>query len=155
MEGGPRPDKSRLQCQNEYCERPQGHSKDECLSYGGGKAGQYWEGYKGPRDIHLHPDVRRRMRRERELARQPPTKPKTLPRRNVANIADTYQPEESRSSNQDLETSDTPEQISVAIPNKEELLLLVDAHEEVICATQALKSDTPHDPRIYHDTGAT
>ena len=56
-------------CKNEYCECPIGHTKAKCYAYGGGLVGKHTQDprYRGPDDIHLHPDAWRKMRREKAL----------------------------------------------------------------------------------------
>jgi hypothetical protein len=148
-DGNHRLERSKVQCENEYCERPRGHLKAECLAYGGGKAGQYWDGYKGPRDIHLHPDARRRMRREKELA-------KHSPGRSVANVMDSNQVVESRSSTQAATSNDSFEQISVAVPNQGNVLIFhAESKDDVVCTAKALNDNNPRSTKIFHDTGAT
>lgn len=44
-------------CANTWCKR-RGHFKEDCYMYGGGKAGKYPTGWTGPKDLHLHPNVR-------------------------------------------------------------------------------------------------
>ena len=56
-------------CDNEYCERPVGHSQKDCFVYKGGKQGQYPEWYKGSKLVHLPPTERARIRRDDEIAR--------------------------------------------------------------------------------------
>ncbi|KAJ7091811.1 hypothetical protein C8R44DRAFT_750443 [Mycena epipterygia] len=45
-------------CKNTFCETPVGHSKVDCFSSGGGKAGKYPEGFHGRKDVHLSPEAR-------------------------------------------------------------------------------------------------
>jgi hypothetical protein len=45
-------------CINRFCKRPKGHLQADCIAFGGGKAGQYPDWWRGPRDIHLHPSQR-------------------------------------------------------------------------------------------------
>ena len=47
-----------LRCSNKYCERPIGHTIENCFAYEGGKVGQYADWFKGPRNIHLPPHQR-------------------------------------------------------------------------------------------------
>jgi hypothetical protein len=54
-------------CDNTFCETPLGHVKDDCFSYGGGKAGKYPEGFRGRRDVHLAPEARIAARRKQAL----------------------------------------------------------------------------------------
>jgi hypothetical protein len=49
-----------LSCTNKWCDRKQGHTAENCVSYMGGKQGQYWDGWTGPRDIHLAPHLRKK-----------------------------------------------------------------------------------------------
>ncbi|KAJ7439130.1 hypothetical protein FB451DRAFT_1415930 [Mycena latifolia] len=45
-------------CNNVYCETPVGHTKADCFSYGGGKAGKYPVNFWGRKDVHLAPEAR-------------------------------------------------------------------------------------------------
>ncbi|KAF9075263.1 hypothetical protein BDP27DRAFT_1315787 [Rhodocollybia butyracea] len=67
--GAPAPSDNRQRRQGRrpapYSSRPQrrlgspvGHVKENCFSYGGGKAGQYPPDWNGRKDIHLSPDAR-------------------------------------------------------------------------------------------------
>jgi len=50
-----------------FCETPVGHTKADCFSYGGGKAGKYPENFRGKRDVHLAPEARIAARRKQAL----------------------------------------------------------------------------------------
>lgn len=145
----PRGDRSNLTCENKYCEKPLGHVKDNCLSYGGGKAGQYWDGYKGPTDIHHPPEMRIKLRREREIANR---RDKQGARSYSANVADS-----SSRSNENSHTEDSVEEVNAAIPNKESFYTFavgLDSADD-LCAGRAFQFSSPLDASIYHDTGAT
>ncbi|KAJ7884217.1 hypothetical protein B0H13DRAFT_2045923 [Mycena leptocephala] len=51
-------------CENTFCKTPAGHSKADCFSYGGGRAGKYPEGFRGRKDVHLSPEARIAARRK-------------------------------------------------------------------------------------------
>ncbi|KAJ7148967.1 hypothetical protein C8R43DRAFT_952212 [Mycena crocata] len=54
-------------CENVYCETPVGHTKADCFSYTGGKAGKYPENFRGRKDVHLSPEARTAARRKQAL----------------------------------------------------------------------------------------
>ncbi|KAJ7783766.1 hypothetical protein DFH07DRAFT_764194 [Mycena maculata] len=58
---------NRVFCENMYCETPVGHTKADCFSYGGGKAGKYPENFHGKRDVHLAPEARIAARRKQAM----------------------------------------------------------------------------------------
>ena len=49
----------KVNCTNPHCPNPYSrHSIDNCFSFGGKKCGDYPPWWKGPTDLHLHPDKR-------------------------------------------------------------------------------------------------
>jgi hypothetical protein len=54
-------------CSVKDCERPKGHTSENCFSFGGGKQGQYAPWWNGPKDIHL-PKSQRATRRAKTNA---------------------------------------------------------------------------------------
>ncbi|KAJ7939741.1 hypothetical protein B0H13DRAFT_2300445 [Mycena leptocephala] len=54
-------------CDNSFCETPIGHTKDDCFSYGGGKASKYPANFGGRKDVHLAPEARIAARRKQVL----------------------------------------------------------------------------------------
>jgi len=56
--------RSRIQgerfCTNPHCGAPSSHTFEECVAYGGGSQGKYGTYWKGPWNIHLHPQQRTR-----------------------------------------------------------------------------------------------
>jgi hypothetical protein len=149
-------DRNQKVCQNEYCDRPARHTKEECIAYGGGKAGQYWDGYRGPRDLHLPPDERQRQRREKALKDLRGTGPSRSrqPMRstsaNTINAAD----HGSRSQRLPASTTDSDAEAQAVFERGETYALLAGATDEV-CDPQAFRIDTSPNAAIYHDSGAT
>lgn len=143
-----RRDRSGLICANEHCERPRGHTIEECIAYGGGKVGQYWEKYKGPRDIHLHPVERNRQRRATELA--------TGNRQN-RNIQAVQIANEARSQSSTLSSGNSNIQTDLAITNQEPFYTFTVSLDSAVCNARAFKTTTAaaSDTAIYHDSGAT
>jgi hypothetical protein len=141
---------STLFCTNEFCETPRGHTAANCISYKGGKAGQYPETWTGRRDIHLHPDERRHRRRQEMQGSVTSNK---IPA--VNHVGSTPGP--TRANPENDFTNDEEADVNNVIPNSEdEYTFCVNIEsDEVVCSATALNAETAKDNSIFHDSGAT
>jgi hypothetical protein len=139
----PRMDKSHLRCENLSCERRMGHTKEECLAYGGGMAGKYWDDFKGPRFIHLKPGSQ-----EREVARRK-WKERSATGGNSArvNVMDDLETRANLASNciDSSTNSDSRDVFSFA----------TQFIEDAVCAARALDMSEPKEEGTFHDSGAS
>jgi hypothetical protein len=136
----PRMDKSHLRCENPACERKMGHTREECLAYGGGMAGKYWEDFRGPRFIHLKPGYQ-----ERETARRK-WKERSATGGNSArvNMVD------------DLETRANPASNCTGDTDSRDIFSFATQFiEDAVCAARALDITEPKENGTYHDSGAS
>lgn len=149
-------------CENEYCERPIGHTKAKCYAYGGGLVGKHTEDpkYRGPDDIHIHPDIRRKIRREKALntTRTGGRGAYINPYQATSHHVDV--PTVNTRVNWDPQTgeADDEHEVHAILDNEAPLYNLnttVDEAEIVSCAPRALSLDTPLTDDTFHDSGAT
>ncbi|KAJ7606387.1 hypothetical protein DFH06DRAFT_1251254 [Mycena polygramma] len=134
----------RAYCENTHCETPLGHTKADCFSYGGGKAGQYPEGFRGRKDIHLSHEARTAARRKHALGASG-----------------------SRFAGMVEHTNDGEEQVNAVFEKVEDafafMLQLPDVDsddeigidEEIHVNAVALNLEVAQDDTVNHDTGAS
>jgi Pol polyprotein/LTR polyprotein gag-polypeptide-like protein len=130
-------------CTNRFCEFPQGHFIADCISYGGGKVGQYWESWTGPRDIHLPPNQRGQLPNRGAINRsKAPAGPKKQP---ISNSSAGPPHRVDQSSIEPLV------EISEAFSNEHPYPTGISV---ATCHPYALAASTPLSDSLYHDSGA-
>lgn len=146
--------KSGKHCSNKLCKNPVGHTIEDCLSYGGGKAGQYPQWWRGPTDIHLPPDQRKKAPTGQRQLNYGTDYPST----NNASAAST----DTRANASFIEDAppdlDADVTSSLAQGSFFALNTCVDPDKSVFCHNDALFTEANPTARMdntcYHDSGA-
>ncbi len=142
-------------CENKLCPRPRGHTKFNCVAYGGDKCGQYPEGWRGRTDLHLPPNQRSQGGTFKNKSK---TFTKSQPRANNAAATAPAKAECNHTSHSS--GNDDEDEVVAALCQEGEyyafnLITEPDPASAVTCNTIALvPSNVKARDDVYHDSGA-
>jgi len=122
-----------------------GHTKADCFSYGGGKAGKYPENFCGKRDVHLAPEARIAARRKQALEGKAG--------KHFLGLAD-YTEDGDEEVEKVIEKVDNGFAFMLSLPEDDEQDG-IGADEEVTVNTIVFNAAINQSDSIHHDTGAS